>query len=128
MRISDWSSDVCSSDLIGFRGERWIHEPAAVGGKADEYRCEEAQPPDRISPKGISREARKRQVARRAHLRPQQDARRLDRGHRAEEHHHRAVHGEDLIIGILWKNLRSEDPTSELKSLMRTSYAVFCLT
>src|SRR3546814_5439830 len=44
---------------IGFRGERWIHEPAAVGGKADEYRGEEAQPPDRISPKGISREARK---------------------------------------------------------------------
>src|SRR3546814_5804492 len=64
MRISDWSSDVCSSDL-----------------------------------------ARKRQVARREHLRQQQDARRLDRGHREEEHHHRAVHGEDLIIGILWKNL-----------------------
>src|SRR3546814_5025182 len=82
MRIRDWSSDVVSSDLldrardradldeadaeqpeigvdarrIGFRGERWIHEPAAVGGKADEYRGEEAQPPDRISPKGISRE------------------------------------------------------------------------
>src|SRR3546814_16753189 len=104
MRISDWSSDVCSSDLIGFRGERWIHEPAAVGGKADEYRGEEAQPPDRISPKGISREARKRKVARREPLRQQQEARSPDRGHHTEEHQPRAVHGEDLHLAHLWKN------------------------
>src|SRR3546814_16531597 len=105
MRIRDWSSDVVSSDLldrardradldeadaeqpeigvdarrIGFRGERWIHEPAAVGGKADEYRGEAAQPPDRISPKGKSREARKRKVARPEELRQEHDPRRLDR-------------------------------------------------
>src|SRR3546814_1718783 len=27
-----------------------------------------------------------------------------------------------------WRALRSEEPTSELQSLMRISYAVFCLT
>src|SRR3546814_5617362 len=35
-----------------------------------------------------------------------------------------AVHNEEL--GMYWKT-RSEEHTSELQSLMRTSYAVFCL-
>src|SRR3546814_5475319 len=38
MRISDWSSDVCSSDLEGSEGEagagRGAVRPAAFGGKA----------------------------------------------------------------------------------------------
>src|SRR3546814_16364957 len=33
MRISDWSSDVCSSDLVGF--VRAFAEAAMVGGLAD---------------------------------------------------------------------------------------------
>src|SRR3546814_8843418 len=30
-------------------------------------------------------------------------------------------------IGVLWRQRRSEEHTSELQSLMRISYAVFCL-
>src|SRR3546814_10839196 len=82
-------------------------------------------------------------------------AKRLHRGHGEEEHHHRAVHGEELVVGLLRQNAverqrklgahddretarqheeqkgrvssRSEEHTSELQSLMRSSYAVFCL-
>src|SRR3546814_2482436 len=32
MRISDWSSDVCSSDLPGHRGEQQVAPPRAAGG------------------------------------------------------------------------------------------------
>src|SRR3546814_20017380 len=39
----------------GFRGARWIHEPAAVGGKANEYRGDDTQPPDRITPQSPER-------------------------------------------------------------------------
>src|SRR3546814_2373827 len=35
--------------------------------------------------------------------------------------------GKDLPIGMSKRNYRSEKHTSELQSLMRTSYAVFCL-
>src|SRR3546814_8823329 len=31
------------------------------------------------------------------------------------------------ILGLLWPSGRSEEHTSELQSLMRISYAVFCL-
>src|SRR3546814_5016616 len=34
---------------------------------------------------------------------------------------------EDELVGALVRIARSEEHTSELKSLMRTSYAVFCL-
>src|SRR3546814_5847205 len=37
-----------------------------------------------------------------------------------------ALAGSDLKLGDSW-GLRSEEHTSELQSLMRTSYAVFCL-
>src|SRR3546814_6493618 len=35
-------------------------------------------------------------------------------------------HGVDIIVNRVWR--RSEEHTSELQSLMRISYAVFCLT
>src|SRR3546814_9566852 len=37
------------------------------------------------------------------------------------------VSGEHRIPLALWESLRSEEHTSELQSLMRISYAVFCL-
>src|SRR3546814_8961899 len=37
------------------------------------------------------------------------------------------VHYPDLMLVILKEGLRSEEHTSELQSLMRISYAVFCL-
>src|SRR3546814_7340794 len=35
--------------------------------------------------------------------------------------------GADIFLGHRAKNVRSEENTSELQSLMRISYAVFCL-
>src|SRR3546814_4134844 len=89
MRISDWSSDVCSSDL--YNDDR----PDAGHGRTGAPRG---------STEGIPRRARV-------------DARRAEPTHRAAQscpfsHHY-------LI--------RSEEHTSELQSLMRISYAVFCL-
>src|SRR3546814_5392814 len=55
--------------------------------------------------------------------------------HDAVAERHRSVHPAHIIdqehdyIGLLsqWLKLRSEEHTSELQSLMRISYAVFCL-
>src|SRR3546814_5282033 len=40
---------------------------------------------------------------------------------------HHADNGFDVTTGIRFHPLRSEEHTSELQSLMRISYAVFCL-
>src|SRR3546814_1007871 len=37
------------------------------------------------------------------------------------------LHGAELIVEILAERLRSDEHTSELQSLIRSSYAVFCL-
>src|SRR3546814_2839815 len=98
MRISDWSSDVCSSDLLLGLAFTVIHVLLAI-------------------PLG----------------------RTVDRSNRRNL---------ILICGLLWSmcsiaagfsrsyewlflsrvGIRSEEHTSELQSLMRNSYAVFCLT
>src|SRR3546814_4581065 len=95
MRISDWSSDVCSSDLVaracrtGLRGRRggcllvaarWIRAAGPPSEACDEHK------------RGQTREP----------------------GGRFPLFHDVPLH-------------RSEEHTSELQSLMRISYAVFCL-
>src|SRR3546814_7329555 len=102
MRISDWSSDVCSSDLGRFVTARTkglnLHRYAYAGSVRI---FDAAQPPQFaiIEAVGIARvrgELRDRAVAR--------------------------------GIGIdAARQRRSEEHTSELQSLMRISYAVFCL-
>src|SRR3546814_7162028 len=86
MRISDWSSDVCSSDLpaLSKRGSK----PRGLGPVAQACR------------------AGRRWRERRKPIRSAEEYRRLRpccSSHRSEEH------------------------TSELQSLLRISYAVFCL-
>src|SRR3546814_5768944 len=99
MRISDWSSDVCSSDLHK-RARLWR------AGAAD---CRVASGPDRRTLGGPPYRPQRR--------RPR-SSRRVgatsggDRAHR-------------LLSSIHAR--RSEEHTSELQSLMRISYAVFCL-
>src|SRR3546814_10510257 len=99
MRISDWSSDVCSSDLLTEAG-RTLHATTA--------------------PKALDIE---RRIF--AHFEPEEVERfeamlrRIDRiafDLAAEEEQRKA--GEPK---------RSEEHTSELQSLMRISYADFCL-
>src|SRR3546814_1730465 len=80
MRISDWSSDVCSSDLRRSsepRDRRGFRAPQAAGDRGP----------------GDEGGSRRRVVVSRGRVTP----------------------------------IRSEEHTSELQSLMRISYAVFCL-
>src|SRR3546814_2631394 len=102
MRISDWSSDVCSSDLLD-----------RLGGFPTYY-----------SPNGqAATEALSRAFFRLTDYPPE------DRAHVPTETI--AVHGgRELFVPKSLKGVavfRSEEHTSELQSLMRISYPVFCL-
>src|SRR3546814_6963402 len=109
MRISDWSSDVCSSDLIAaerhvalLEDRRPRHRRADAASERDEEgiaRCLE-QGGVKVLIGGAAFGRRERVF-----------------GHVGE----RLGHRRDLRLG------RSEEHTSELQSLMRISYAVFCL-
>src|SRR3546814_10479347 len=92
MRISDWSSDVCSSDL-------------------SRARLRERQPLAPVIPNPGN--------VKRPRTSPADSAARGKAGAAAS-----AVAGTPAA-GI--KSRRSEEHTSELQSLMRISYAVFCL-
>src|SRR3546814_7664270 len=96
MRISDWSSDVCSSDLA--------RRPFSVVGRA---RGDERHVADRGSGAVGARKARL-----------------------AMDDHLAIARNIGLIVGgqrDAGDAKRSEEHTSELQSLMRISYAVFCL-
>src|SRR3546814_3206363 len=119
MRISDWSSDVCSYGLRGFLGK---HQEL-LGGVAGQ---EEGLPglPGRarrllavhiLVDLREARQVRQRRIA--ADL-----AVGVERAE-GEQRHHGALF--DQRHDVL--QVRSEEHTSELQSLMRTSYAVFCL-
>src|SRR3546814_6391401 len=122
MRISDWSSDVCSSDL-GIAGQqhgvgdqvrgcvevRCAHVPAI---NREEGNCD--RPPMAASPGARPWSDRCRQSCCAGRLRaPAVPAR---------------TPGPECIRGCgRCPARRSEEHTSELQSLMRLSYAVFCL-
>src|SRR3546814_3443038 len=108
MRISDWSSDVCSSDLPACLGCRNVLDREAREGRG----------------RGIGA-VRAFGDEDHAAVFSARFQRRLDAENAAEfamrarlGRHRDAVHAGEL---------RSEEHTSELQSLMRTSYAVFCL-
>src|SRR3546814_9757164 len=102
MRISDWSSDVCSSDLHdGVEAERDHHQE-----QHDERAAQHAYVGDRVDWAEVVESV---DVAHDAHVLAEQPAR--------QDHEERQQ-----------DDRRSEEHTSELQSLMRISYAVFCLT
>src|SRR3546814_5849634 len=114
MRISDWSSDVCSSDLPAAGGA----DLRRLASDADRARAR-ARFADRAGPAGL---LRRRRRPRRAVNAAAADSDRLTRFllDRA------GVRGVRVHLGDSWTQ-RSEEHTSELQSLMRISYAVFCL-
>src|SRR3546814_10879990 len=118
MRISDWSSDVCSSDLVGRRWQRQF----PLGGLGRLQQANAPRPPGHALDGAGSLE-RIEVVLRRAHSAEPEGAGdfRLRRRH-ALGLDALGDQGEDGLLGI-----RSEEHTSELQSLMRISYAVFCL-
>src|SRR3546814_3044775 len=116
MRISDWSSDVCSSDLSA--GLRISSDMAAGADQEGRGRLssidllpEEAEP-DIV---WASEQLRLREKPAKMIL-AEFNARLADRGIAS-------------ISKSAWGrySVRSEEHTSELQSLMRHSYAVFCL-
>src|SRR3546814_2529951 len=93
MRISDWSSDVCSSGSHGVeQGLLLVHAPELPGaerGQPGRHQQRQQPPPGHAAPTA---------------------------------HPHRSRACDNPLM-----HKRSEEHTSELQSLMRISYAVFCL-
>src|SRR3546814_5999142 len=122
MRISDWSSDVCSSDLVGRR--QWAEDPLrilepeqfALDGRGPFFAavCQSipdtgVQQHDMASRQGLDQLAIQLE---RMSPRPFMPGETKFRPH------------DSSADGI---TLRSEEHTSELQSLMSTSYPVFSL-
>src|SRR3546814_1889266 len=105
MRISDWSSDVCSSDLdlLRLRIDRRVGRGPQPGHPGREFRLIEiARRIGVISRKFLVHDLRDL-------LRRRRTARR------------------GAVVRRRRRRVGSEEHTSELQSLMRISYAVFCL-
>src|SRR3546814_3101917 len=106
MRISDWSSDVCSSDLFGIEvdGERLFEVDGDLRAGLD-IDGRERLPVQLVHP-----------VRHVAHATGQDAA------------HGLVARDADAADGTVGADVgRSEEHTSEIQSLMRISYAVFCL-
>src|SRR3546814_5437642 len=125
MRISDWSSDVCSSDLvkpgIEVRSRR-------VGGAT--YQVPVEVRPDRaqaLAIRWLITAARSRsETTMAARLSGELLDAANNRGNavKKREDTHRMAEANRAFSHYRW---RSAEHTSELQSLMRISYAVFCL-
>src|SRR3546814_4327532 len=110
MRISDWSSDVCSSDLLSL----------AVGVVFDSAFSSRSRPLDWLPLLRADGSAMGAHLPRRFHI-----ARSPGCG---SAEHRFDRHTAAPRLPAFRARLRSEEHTSELQSLMRISYAVFCLT
>src|SRR3546814_4842680 len=105
MRISDWSSDVCSSDLV------LAQHNGQLRHRDELQRVHEI---DDLARRPL---ALRLQADDEARVVDQKD----DRDVVGIAEHEEA---DDLVAAV---GVRSEEHTSELQSLMRTSYADFCL-
>src|SRR3546814_9202648 len=110
MRISDWSSDVCSSDLV----RRNAFQPRHFADGQAQCRGDRGDQPANADP---------------ACQRPQPDGRCQCGGSRAGSRSqiYFSRIGNSGRGCVIEERTRSEEHTSELQSLMRISYAVFCL-
>src|SRR3546814_1917313 len=103
MRISVWSSDVCSSDLALARGEMFLQYQPKLHLRRQQVAGAEALVRWQHPTRGLILPGDFIEVA--------EEAREIG----------------PLTLWTLRQVIRSEEHTSELQSLMRISYAVFCL-
>src|SRR3546814_4420159 len=129
MRISDWSSDVCSSDLLCRGG--WRDRAGATLASVQRRRascagrsCRRSTLLESDGGGTRARTARPRPICRYADM----AARRHFDQDRPDEHGGQPG-GARAFARLPPDRIRrrSEEHTSELQSLMRISYAVFCL-
>src|SRR3546814_1915217 len=135
MRISDWSSDVCSSDL-----------QSEVDKNLERFRFMIADPDFNVNSPAQKldliygvlgcrpRNARGRPLGKDSKLKPSAGALALKQAkleHPIVNHIIRAMEdvmeSDKQMSNVTGRLDRSEEHTSELQSLMRISYAVFCL-
>src|SRR3546814_7080813 len=119
MRISDWSSDVCSSDLGTSRHRASLRRSERKaehqqGEKAPGRPCQGGKPGPKDDKYG-KRLAWPKTIGKLAGRYLKQSVTERKCGDHPPE------------LGVAQLELRSEEHTSELQSLMRISYAVFCL-
>src|SRR3546814_8678981 len=130
MRISDWSSDVCSSDLNGYG------HPAGFRTVVDETRfAARAEPAHVPAHQAVDQADERRSGDQRQ--REHQDQQAHKEGQRREGRGDQVALGPDIDLADVIAEVarlpvagltgRSEAHTSELQSLMRMSYTVFCL-
>src|SRR3546814_6256617 len=117
MRISDWSSDVCSSDLFSLRKQPKLPGPEKRRRNVSKSAPQKARynHPHALAFSVSSPES--------SGIGP------AISGHRAQGRQVR-LQGryQNLESAAARARARSEEHTSELQSLMRISYAVFCST
>src|SRR3546814_1540618 len=106
VRIRDWSSDVCSSDLCAVTARCGTRSPRRPEWRAGWAGA--AFPGQARAPTGQGSALRGRSRLRRIHV--------------ARQRPH-----DIAALRVAAEVERSEEHTSELQSLMRISYAVFCL-
>src|SRR3546814_1353254 len=117
MRISDWSSDVCSSDLRVLPIVVKAHDPVdpAAGQRGQTHFLARHFRPLVLAAADVDQRSRRIAAVEIIARSIFEIAVRSEEGECGEAH----------IPGDL--AARSEEHTSELQSLMRSSYAVFCL-
>src|SRR3546814_6571921 len=105
MRISDWSSDVCASDLTVRSGRKCTG--VTIVAAMMRVQCRTTT--------GVQAAA--------GHRRADEQGKQPEDSASARKHGLTAGQSPDAVQ----QQIRSEEHTSELQSLMRISYAVFCL-
>src|SRR3546814_1888882 len=118
MRISDWSSDVCSSDLVKAAKEALKDQLKEAGWNTKDIAAHLRRGyPSYWSGVDTDSHLRHARLVREAEASsaPLTIDTRVDRYRQATE------------VTVYTPDHRSEEHTSELQSLMRISYAVYCL-
>src|SRR3546814_7895691 len=128
MRISDWSSDVCSSDLRELSPPT-LRRQGRVGEGCRWHRREPTPPSPNLPLPSQGEEPGQKLAAEAAPAgaAPDVNADAPDVAHHAalDARMVAVARGIKVLTLVSWP--RSEEHTSELQSLMRSSYAVSCL-